>query len=401
MIRATSSGLRAGTRRLAAGVAVVAAGTVAACGSSPGLAAPETPPGAGAGPATVSMATSIASGGVSWAVLPMSADPAFWEIFARAGNSGSWKLVTPPGVADNGGLVAAADGANSLAVAVRPSQDLVFSPLAETADGGASWSSGGPIAAAVAASPDAFAADGSHLAALLSDGTIEASTDSGASWSTVVKPGAIAASPAGKGCGGAVRVTSISFGITGTGLVASGTCGTGGTTAVFSYSPGSGWQRLSLPVSGRVVRLTAGLTLVRGKSGLAALWRGVGWYAYAPLATSAPHSAGADWTQSAPLSRPGAVVASGALSPAGAWVLLTGGRAATVSAPGTTSGRPRWRLLPPVPGHTVVLASGPGGATDALAVSGETLTVWRLAAKATAWSPVQRISVPVQLGSSG
>jgi hypothetical protein len=89
------------------------------------------------------------------------------------------------------------------------------------------------------------------------------------------------------------------------------------------------------------------------------------------------------------------------LSPAGAWVLLTGGRAATVSAPGTTSGRPRWRLLPPVPGHTVVLASGPGGATDALAVSGETLTVWRLAATATAWSPAQRISVPVQLGSSG
>lgn len=344
------------------------------------------------------MATSIASGGVSWAVLPMSADPPFWEMFARAGNSGTWRLVTPPGVADNGGLVAAADGTSSLTVAVRPSQDLVFSPLARTADGGASWLPGGPIDATVAASPDAFAAYGGHLAALLSDGTIEASTDGGASWSTVAKPGAIAASPAGKGCGGAVRVRSISFGITGTGLVAGGTCGTGGTTAVFSYSPGSGWQRLSLPVSGQVVRLTAGLTLVRGKSGLAALWRGVGGYAYAPPAGP---PAATQWVQSAPLPVSGPVTASGTLADAGAWVLLPGRRAATVSALGTTSGRPQWLPLPPVPARTAVLASGPGGAVDALAVSGETLTVWRLAASTAAWSPVQRISVPVQPGSSG
>jgi hypothetical protein len=330
----------------------------------------------------------------------MSADPAFWEVFARAGNSGSWKLVTPPGVADNGGLVAAAGAAKSLTVDVRPSQDLVFSPLAQTADGGVSWSPGGPIDAAVAASPDAFAADGGHLAALLSDGTVETSSDAGASWSALAKPGAIAASPAGKGCGGAVRVTSISFGITGTDLLAGGTCGTGGTAALFAYSPGGGWQRLSLPVPGPVVRLTDGMALVRGKSGLSALWRATSWYAYAPAAPAAPQPA-AGWTESAPLPLPGPVLASGTLSRGAAWVLLAGGRAATVSALGTTSGQPRWRLLPPVPAHTAVLASGPDGAVDALAVSGETLTGWRLAANATAWSRIQRISVPVQLGSSG
>jgi hypothetical protein len=329
------------------------------------------------------MATSIAADGATWAVVPMSADPVFWEVFARAGNSGTWKLVTPPGVADNGGLVAAAGAAKSLTVAVRPSQDLVFSPLAQTADGGVSWSSGGPIDAAVAASPDAFAADGGHLAALLSDGTVETSSDAGASWSALAKPGAIAASPAGQGCGGAVRVTSISFGITATDLLAGGTCGTGGTAAVFGYSPG-GWQRLSLPVPGPVVRLTDGMALVRGKSGLAALW---------PVAEG--------WGESAALPVSGPVSASGTLTGAGAWVLLAGGRAATVSALGTTPGQPRWRLLPLVPAHTVVLASGPDGAVDALAVSGETLTVWRLAATATAWSRVHRISVPVQLGSSG
>jgi len=135
------------------------------------------------------MATSIATAADDWAVVPMSADPAFWEVFARAGNSGSWKLVTPPGVADNGGLVASAGGAKSLTIAVRPSQDLVFSPLAETANGGTSWSSGGPINAAVADSPDALAAVGSDLAALLSNGTIETSSDAGATWSTLAQPG--------------------------------------------------------------------------------------------------------------------------------------------------------------------------------------------------------------------
>jgi hypothetical protein len=313
----------------------------------------------------------------------MSADPAFWEVFARAGSSGSWRLVTPPGIADNGGLVASAAGAGSLTVAVRPSQDLVFSPLAVTANGGASWSTGGPIDAAVAASPDSLAADGGRLAALLSDGTIETSSDAGAAWSAIAKPGAIAASPAAQGCGGAVRVTSLSFGIIDTEVLAGGTCGTSGTTAVFSYLPGTGWQRVSLPVSGPLVRLTDGMALVRGTSGLAALWRGTGWAASAPLPGS------------------GAITASGTLGSGGAWVLLPGGRAATISAPGPTAGgAPRWLLLPPVPSRTSVLASGPGGAIDALAVSGDTLTVWRLVPRATVWSRVQSMSVPIQSGSS-
>jgi hypothetical protein len=81
-------------------------------------------------------------------------------------------------------------------------------------------------------------------------------------------------------------------------------------------------------------------------------------------------------------------------------VLLSGGRAATISDLGTTPGGPQWLLLPPVPAHTTVLASGPDGATDALAASGTTLTVWRLAPKATVWSRVQAITVPVQAGSS-
>jgi hypothetical protein len=383
---------------LGAAVMLVATGAVAACGSSAASSASASGAG-GVASGTASMATSIATPGDDWAVVPMSSDPAFWEVFERTSNSGTWQLVTPPGVADNGGLVASAGAATSLTIAVRPSQDLLFSPLAATANGGTSWSTGGPVNAAVAASPDAFAADGSYLAALLSDGTIETSSDAGATWSTLAKPGAIAASPAAKGCG-AVRVTSLSFGITSSEVLAGGTCGTSGTTAIFSYSSSTGWQRESLPVAGPLVRLGGGTALVEGKAGLTELAYGFGWYAYAPLAGATPQPAPRGWDASAALSASGPVTASGTLPAGGSWVLLSGGRAATIGGPSPTTSAAKWTLLPPVPAQTTVLAAGPGGAVDALAVSGTTLTVWQLAPKATAWSKVQAINVPIQTGSS-
>lgn len=396
----------AGPRAGAVSALLVAAGAVAACGSP--AASPAATAGAAGAPGTAAMATSTATGGDAWATIPVSAGPAYWQVLARAGNSGTWKLVTPPGVASTGGIVAAAGPAGALTVAVRPSDGLTFSPLAATANGGATWSAGGPVNAAVAASPDALAAAGRNLAAVLSDGTVETSADAGATWSPVAKPGAIAASPAGKGCGGAVRVDALSFWMGTAELTAAGTCGTAGVTAEFAYSPGGGWQRLRLPVTGPVLRLAGGMSLIAGKAGLTALWRGTGWHAYtdapgtggADPGPSAPSPATAAVTESAPLPAAGPVTASGTLSLAGAWVLLPGGRAATVSAPGITSGAPQWLLLPPVPAHTTVLASGPHGAVDALAVTGTALTVWRLPPAATRWFKVQTIDVPIQLGSS-
>jgi hypothetical protein len=386
-----------GTGRALAAAGVVAAGTLAltACTSL----SSSSPASAAGSPTSVSMATSVSTSADTWAVLPMSADPVFWEVFVRPANSASWQLVTPPGVADNGGLVVSPSGASSLAVAFRPSQDLVFSPLAATADGGASWSAGPPLDAAVAASPGAFAAYGTELVALLTDGTVETSSNAGESWSVIATPGAIAASAAGQGCGGVVRVTSVSFGLVTvapvtTDVLAGGTCGTSGAAALFSYSPGTGWQRVSLPVAGQLVRLSGGMALVQGKSGLNALWRGTGWYAYAPLAGT-PQPVPTDWSSPAVLPVSGQVIASGTLL-SGVWALLSGGRAAMVSGPGR-----QWTLLPPVPPETTVLAAGPDGAVDALAVSGTKLTVWRLATGATGWQKVDVLSVPIQFGSSG
>lgn len=380
---------------VALAAAIASAGALTACGSATSSASSASG-GTSAGPSAASLATSLSTAKDSWAVVPVSANPAFWEVLVRPATSATWRLVTPPGVADNGGLVAAGSG-SSLTVAVRPSQHLLFSPLAATADAGTTWFTPAPLTAGVAASPDALAADGSNLVAVLGNGTIEASANAGSAWRTLAKPGAIATSPAGKGCG-TVAVTSVTFGITDSQVLAAGSCGTGGTAAIFSYSASGGWQRGSLRVSGRLVAMfDEGPTLVQAKAGLTALWSG--WVGYAPLASSPPPAVGG--LRSAPLPVTSTVTASGELVSStpvagdGAWILLPGGRAATISGPGK-----QWLLLPPVPAGVKVLASGPNGAVDALTTSGATLTVWRLARAATVWTKIQTIAVPIQFGSS-
>jgi hypothetical protein len=57
-------------------------------------------------------------------------------------------------------------------------------------------------------------------------------------------------------------------------------------------------------------------------------------------------------------------------------------------------------VVPALPPGTVTLAPGPGGAADALAVRGGTLTVWRHAPGGTTWAKVQVINVPIPYGSS-
>lgn len=359
-------------------LAVVVAGTgaLAACGS----AAPAKTTQPSQPPVTASpLATSLTTTQDSWAVVPMGGSAAqednFWQVFVRPAKSSAWRLVTPPGVADNGGLVAAGTG-GSLTVAFRPSQDLTFSPLAISSNGGAAWSPG-LLDANVAATPSALAASGRQLLALLANGTIVTSANAGGSWQTLAAAGSAADSATGTKCG-ALGVTNVSFGTSQGEMLAAGTCGTAGT-GVFAYSAG-GWRQVSLPVSGRVVRMMPGVALVASGSRLYAAWD----------TTSA-------WQASSPLAA-GSVESSGSLGADGAWVLLPGGHAATIAGPGQA-----WRSLPVVPEGTSVLAAGPSGSVDALTVSGaqlDKLTVWRLAGSATVWSRVQTIDVPIQYGSS-
>ena len=146
-------------RRLtAAASGLVCAGVmVAGCSSSPAAStrqatAPPAPP----------LATSFAAAGASWAVVEMGGSAArhnnFWQLFVRPDGGSRWRLATPPGVADNGGLVVTEAGNGSMVTGFRTSQDLTFSPLAASSNSGTSWSpTAGPLTPGLAAAPDALA----------------------------------------------------------------------------------------------------------------------------------------------------------------------------------------------------------------------------------------------------
>jgi hypothetical protein len=386
---------RSTRRRWAAAAVAVGGCLLAGCSSAAAPAATPSSPSA----ATAPLATSLTGAdGRAWAIVGMggsaSDDNLFWELFTRPAGSTQWTLVTPPGVADNGGLVVAPAAGQGLDVAFRPSQGLTFSPLALTGDGGKTWGTG-VVDASVAAVPDALSLGGGKMVALLGDGAIDQSAASGATWTRLAAPGAIAASAAGRACQ-VTGLTAVSLTASGTPLAAA-SCGRPGVAGVFVAS-GGGWRSAGLDVgsglAGQPIRV---LRLTQFPAGnMALLQAGTG---HAASLLAAWTADGTHWTVSSPLPvADGQVVASGAgPGVSGAWVLLAGRRAETVAGPGAA-----WRALPAPPRGTTVLAAGPAGTLDALAASGGTLTVYRLTSMTSsgAWQRTQVVSVPVQLGSS-
>jgi len=372
------------SRRLSGAAALLACAglvTLAGCGSHPAKEA-----GAGPPPPTAPLSTSLVTAQGTWAVAVMGgpdADNKFWQLFVRPAASGHWSLVTPQGVADNGGLVAAGGG-TYLVVGFRPSQNLVFSPLATSTDTGRNWTPG-LLDAGLADTPGAIAVGPSgRTLALLQDGTIEAAPTAGSAaagrWAPLTTFTALAASAPGRSCG-LEGVTAVSFGPN-RDPMAAGSCVRPGVAGVFTDAGGT-WRAagLTLPGNGRVRVL--GLTalaggnealLADGNSLFAAWWNGTRWTVSAPAAGGALRALG--------------------FGPGGSAWLLSGGRAEAIGGPGSS-----WRALPPVPAGTQVLVPGTGGSYDALAVAGSRLTVWRLVQGA--WAKVQQVTVPVQYGSSG
>jgi hypothetical protein len=394
------------SRRLTGAVVLACMGLIAGCGSHPARVT-----GAGPSPVTAPLSTSLVTAQGTWAVAVMGgpdADDKFWQLFFRPAASGRWALVTPQGVADNGGLVAAGGGAY-LVVGFRPSQNLAFSPLAVSTDTGRNWTPG-LLDAGLADTPGAIAVGPSgRTLALRRDGTIEAAQVKGdeaaqvkgdgvggggsaavGRWAPLVTLKALAASAPGRSCG-LEGVTAVSFGPD-QNPIAAGSCVRPGAAGVFTDAGGT-WRSagLTLPTGGRVrvLGLTAlpggnAALVATGNSLLAAWWDGTRWTVSAPVTADGVRALG--------------------FGPGGsAWLLLGGGRAETIAGAAGSA----WRALPPVPAGTTVLAPpgtgtlapGTAGSYDALAVAGSRLTVWRLAQGA--WGKVQQISVPVQYGSSG
>jgi hypothetical protein len=352
---------------LTAGLAVLLG--AAACGSATAQVAARGTVPAAAEP----LATSLVTAQGTWAVVemggPASAAENFWQLFFQHG--GTWSLVTPPAVADNGGLVAAG-APGSLLIGFRPSQNLAFSPLATSTDNGMHWAPG-VLDAALAAVPDALAMGpaGTELA-LLRNGHVDVS-GAGGSWSGLTSETALAASAAGRECG-VTGVDAVSFWPDGLKVVA-GACDQRKVAGVFTDTNGT-WQLAGPSVPGggqvRVLRLSGATALLSSGGAVYAAWHGSSWTVSGPLA--------------------GTPAASGFGANGSAWVLLGGGRAATVSGPGGA-----WQELPATPGKTAALALA-GGETDAFAVAGDVLTVWRLSAGT--WTKAQVIHVPIATGSS-
>jgi len=376
----SAPGHRAG---LAAAGLLIAVAAVAGCGSKP---APSTsPPPA---PAPPPLETSFAStAGTGWAVVVMGGSAAqennFWQLFVRPAGATTWKLATPLGVADNGGLVVASPGRESLVTGFRPSQLLTYTPLAASSDNGASWSPAGPLNSGLTEAPDALAAgpDGSLIA--LTSGGAELGQRLGAAWRRLVSTRSLAATSAGKACG-VTSLTGAAFTSSGTPILAA-SCGRPGVAGVFADRGGS-WHAAGPAVPASlarddidVLRLTAAgpglVALLRAGSRIVAAWYD-----------------GTRWSVSAPL--PATTLTSTAIGPGGCiGVILNGSHGATLAGPGAA-----WHVLPALPKWAVTLALGSSGQVDAIAAHGGTFWDWRLAP--AGWSLAQTIHVDIPYGSS-
>jgi hypothetical protein len=427
---ATAGGARSTAIMGLAGLAALALLT-AACGSGgagPGQAA-AAPPAA----ARPSMLTSLSAGhGAAWAVLEAGGSRArhnnFWQLLVRPAAGQAWRLATPPGVADNGGLVATGPGSTAgpgsdgngsgaagagaapgLIAGFVPSQDLTFSPLAVSRDGGRHWSPG-LLPSGLAGAASALAAGpGGRLLALTRTG-VQLSGSDGAGWSPLVSTKALAASPAGRSCG-LTGLTAVAFGSAGAPLLA-GACRHPGVTGIFFLSGGQ-WRLAGLKppagFAGRPVTVVQLTSTAPGKltallaAGPAPAGPGAGTGAgTAQDLAAAWLGDGQPWTTSAPLPLGGRKLVSTAAGSGGsAGVILTGGRAAVIRPASPTAAAAAWTSLPALPAAAADLVLGPGGQVSVLTAGRTTVTAWLLSTTGAAWSPGQKLTIPVPFGSSG
>jgi hypothetical protein len=359
------------------------------------------------------LSSGVQTAGGSWAVLPMGdlSDPlnTFWQVLHAGPGSSQWSVVTPRGVADNGGLVAGASAVSAL-VGTLPSQLLRFSPLSVSADGGSSWSPA-LLPGGLAARPDALAdaggaggsgGGGASVGSLAIVGTtVWRAGTRPASWLPLVSLRRL--DRASSRCG-ATTLDAVAVTATGTPLVATG-CRRGGMVAVFTPS-GRSWAQVGTTLPRRsgafstsVVRLESAGTLTTalvaaGRSGRAAnalfaLWRRTG-----------------VWTASARLGLPanGQLLAS-SVGATGTVAVVVGTKSAPVAYDLVPGGA--WTRLPPLPPGTNALGPletgvGLGGPTlDAFTVAATALGVYALTPSGTEWAKVQSTQITLAYGSSG
>jgi hypothetical protein len=351
--------------------------------------------------ARVPLDDSLATTGATWVEVAMGdlaqRAETFWQLLVLGAGSPQWSLVTPPGVADNGGLVSAGSG-SSLVSGFEASQLIRFSPVELTADEGKIWTQG-VLSDQLADSPDALAESASGTIAALTGNpatSVVASDSALSSWRRVVSFRALAASPAGRSCALA-SITAVAFSPAGQ-LLLGGSCSRPGKVGVFEESA-SGWRLAgpSLPARSKGSS-TSVLRLRAWDGGVSAVVAARSGEHTSLLGTL--YTAGAGWSAPAALelARSESIAASGVSADGALGVLLSGDAGPVIDLLGPGSGS--WAELPEPPARTSALGLEPGGVTDAMAVVGSKLTVYRLDAEGTGWQRTQVMKVPIQYGSS-
>ena len=339
---------------LAAVAVTTGALLVAGCGTAPAR-SPAATSGLAVRPALATAAVTAAGSGLAIIEMggPAAQDNNYWQLFTRAGAAAPWRLATPKGVADNGGLVVAQRGQGSLVTGFLPSQDLTFSPLATSSDDGTSWSQG-LVSGGLAGLPGALAAapDG-RLLAILGSGAVQLSAPGGTSWQRLTTERALASTPAGRACG-LLRLTGGAFGIAAQPLLA-GQCSRPGVAGIFAFRDGT-WQAAgpALPagLAGRRAEVAALAGTSSGEVALLATGTGSG---KTLVAAWAGGKAGS-WRLSSPFRLGASELRSASLGGDGEiGITQIASTGATLAGPGSS-----WRTLAALPARTATLVPGPG-----------------------------------------
>lgn len=363
---------------------------------------------AAAGPS----AMTASSGASAWAIVPFGDSAgSSWQLFALGGTQASWSRVTPPGVADGGGLVGSFLPTAAV-VGIEASGLLAFSPVATTHDAGLEWSPG-ILPTELTPAPDALAATGTGgILALLgeSGSTIVESGDNAVS-TTVLTSRLSVAAAGGRSCD-LTALTAVAYGPAGQPM-AGGRCYASGRVGIFELV-GTSWELVgpALPAAavtggitaGRAATATGGgasaqglisevLQLSSDGSQLVALIESVASDGTATL-LRLTRSASGSWSSSlaydvAPSER---LVATG-VAPDGSSFVVMSHSDGSVTAEVLGAVGSSWNELPALPPGTVTLVLEVAGTTESLAVEGATLTVSVLG-RSGAWSVVQVIRVP-------
>lgn len=346
------------------------------------------------------LATSVSIDGATFAAIPMGdlSEPlnTFWQLFKLSAGSVHWTLDTPPGIADNGGLVIEGGSPSLLAVAIRPSNLLTFTAIA-VLGAHANWSNGGLIPGALVGAPTAFVGTkvASFAAVKTAGGAVVRSKNGLSSWTRIGTAAELSAVAAGTCRVRAVDALATNAGLP---LYAGVSCSAGNRAGIFAFD-GSSWRvigpklgRLGTGASRTVLMLSAsplGLTAIIATTSTEKIRLVV-----------ARSSNGSSWASTPPLSLPASasIASLGTTGNAGAYVVW---RENGVFAAVATANN-RWSTLPRLPDDalTIALPQGPSGSVDAVGGRHSTFLGWRLDRGTSRWQQTESFTVPILYGSS-